>query len=152
MLLSIICRHIRNNFSKNKNLSKNLSTNINKKAFSTFYTKNHEWIKIEDNKGTIGITNYAQEELGDIVFADFEDNIKVDRGEVIGNVESVKAASDIFAPVDCHVIEVNTKLEETPDLINQKPESDGWIVKVEILNDDRDELLNKEEYDDLINK
>ena len=136
MLLSILCNHMGKNFSK--------------RTFSTFYTKNHEWIKIEDKKGTIGITDYAQEQLGDIIYAEFEEGITVDKGEVLGNLESVKATSDVFAPVDCSVIEVNEEINDNPEIINHQAEKDGWMVKVKILNDDRDELLNKDEYDEFV--
>ena len=131
-------------------LSSYMCKQFSKRTFSTFYTKNHEWIKFEDKRGVIGITDYAQEQLGDIVYTEFDDNITIDKGEILGNLESIKATSDVFAPVDCSVIEVNNEIINNPGIINQDAEINGWIIKVEILNDNRDELLNKDEYTEFI--
>ena len=141
MLLSVLCGHMSKNFSK--------------RTFSTFYTKKHEWIKIEDKKGTIGITNHAQEQLGDIVYAEFEDGLTLDKDDVLGNLESVKASSDVFTPVDCSVLEVNPEIMDNPGIINKEAETGGWIVKVELLNHEeinREELLNREEYKKFISE
>ena len=140
MLLRILCNHMHKNFSKRTFPPFSLFS-----SFSTFYTKNHEWIKIEDKKGTIGITEHAQEQLGDIIYAEFEDNITLDKGDVLGNLESVKATSDVFAPVDCRVLEVNDEIHDNPEIINKEAQKNGWIVKVEILNDNKDELLDNGE-------
>ena len=97
------------------------------------YTKDHEWIKLEGEIATIGITNHAQESLGDIVFVDLPDIGKiVTAGGEASVIESVKAASDIYSPVDGEIIEINNKLKDNAALINSEPESDGWIFKVKI--------------------
>lgn len=98
-----------------------------------FYTKDHEWIKIEGNTGTMGISAFAAEQLGDITFIELPKVGKtVKQGEVLCGIESVKAASDIYAPLSGKIIEVNTTLENAPEIINQSPEKDGWIAKIEI--------------------
>lgn len=116
-----------------------------------FFTKDHEWIKIEGNAGTIGITDYAQHQLGDITFVDLPKVGKtVKKGDVLCAIESVKAASDIFAPMAGKVTEVNKKLETEPQLVNQKPESDGWIAKMEISDpSEKSGLMDKSKYETL---
>lgn len=99
----------------------------------TFYTKDHEWIAIDGNNGTMGITDYAQHQLGDITFVELPKVGKtVKKGDVLCGIESVKAASDIFAPMSGKVVEVNKKLDSEPQLVNQSPEKDGWIAKLEL--------------------
>ncbi|KAL1918859.1 uncharacterized protein VTP21DRAFT_2881 [Calcarisporiella thermophila] len=112
------------------------------------YTKDHEWITIEDNVGTIGITDYAQKALGDVVFVEVpEVGTSFERESQIGAIESVKAASDIFAPVSGEVIEVNEALATEPNLVNRSPEQDGWLAKVKMTNSEEiDELLDENEY------
>jgi len=117
-----------------------------------YYTEEHEWLKVEDEKGTIGITDHAQSELGDIVFVDLpEEGEEFSKGDAIGTIEAVKTVSDIYAPVSGEVLEVNETLDEEAEKINQDPYGEGWIVKVK-LNDqsELDELLSAEEYEDLI--
>ncbi|MCF7886590.1 MAG: glycine cleavage system protein GcvH [Candidatus Marinimicrobia bacterium] len=117
-----------------------------------FYTKEHEWIKVEDETGTIGITDYAQEELGDIVFVELpEEGEEVSKGDPIGTIEAVKTVSDIYSPVSGEVIEINNSLEDEAEKINEDPFGEGWIVKLK-LNDksEVDELLSAQEYTDLI--
>jgi glycine cleavage system H protein len=111
------------------------------------YTKTHEWI--DTDNGLVGITNHAQEELGDIVFVDLpEIGKEVKKGDVLLSIESVKAASDIYAPVSGKIVEVNSELDASPELVNEDAEGKGWLVKIEILNpDELDELLTKEEYE-----
>ncbi len=112
------------------------------------YTKDHEWIKIEGNVATIGITDFAQGELGDIVFVDV-DTVDDDlaAGDVFGSVEAVKTVSDLFLPVNGKVIEFNEALEDQPELVNSDPYGEGWIIKLEIAADaDQSELLSAEEY------
>ena len=95
------------------------------------YTKNHEWLDIDGSIVTVGITDYAQKSLGDIVFIELpEIGMIVDVDETLGNIESVKAVSELFCPIPGEVIEVNKDLEETPELINESPYDDGWIVKL----------------------
>jgi len=112
------------------------------------YTKTHEWIELSDGTGTVGITNYAQEKLGDVVYVELPDvGKKVKKGEAVLTVESVKAASDVYSPVDGEVVEVNETLNDNPGLINEDPEGKGWIFKIKVENPSQlDELLSEEEY------
>ncbi|MFB9121142.1 glycine cleavage system protein GcvH [Bergeyella porcorum] len=112
------------------------------------YTKDHEWIKIEGNVATIGITDFAQGELGDIVFVDVDTvDDELAAGDVFGSVEAVKTVSDLFLPVNGKVIEFNEALEDQPELVNSDPYGEGWIIKLEIAADaDQSELLSAEEY------
>ena len=116
------------------------------------YSKDHEWIKIEDGVGTVGITSFAQSELGDIVFIDIDtEGESLEKEEVFGSVEAVKTVSDLFMPVNGKIIEYNSKLDDNPELINSDPYGDGWIVKV-IVSDlsELDELLDAHDYNKLI--
>lgn len=112
------------------------------------YTKDHEWIRIEGNIATIGITEFAQRELGDIVYVDINTVGKeVTQEEVFGTVEAVKTVSDLFMPVTGTVKEVNGKLDANPELVNQDPYGDGWMVKVEIADAAQvDGLLSADDY------
>ena len=114
------------------------------------YTENHEWVLIEGDIATVGITDYAQRELGDIVYIDVDSVGKsLDIDDVFGSVEAVKTVSDLFMPIGGDVIELNIKLESNPELLNQDPYQDGWIVKVK-LNNKNDKLLSPNEYKNLI--
>ncbi|KAA1067253.1 glycine cleavage system H-protein subunit [Puccinia graminis f. sp. tritici] len=114
------------------------------------YTKEHEWVSLDPktNVGTIGITDYAQNSLGDVVFVELpEVSATVSSGELIGAVESVKAASDIFAPVSGTVTEVNTKLADQAGLLNKSPEDEGWLAKIQLSSpQELDNLLSEESY------
>jgi glycine cleavage system H protein len=111
------------------------------------YTKEHEWIKVEGKVGTIGITLYAQEALGDIVFVELpEEGEHFDAGDVLGTIESVKAVSDIYIPISGSIREVNAALEDQPEVVNSDPYGEGWICKVSI--DDESELEDLMEADD----
>lgn len=116
------------------------------------YTKDHEWIKVEGNVGTIGITDYAQGELGDVVFVDIDPDLdSMEKGEAFGTIEAVKTVSDLFAPCSGNVVEINPNLESDPSLINSDPYGEGWLLKVEIDDlADLDELLDSSAYADLI--
>ena len=116
------------------------------------YTKDHEWILVQDNLGTIGITDYAQHELGDVVYVDLpEVGDSFEANEPFGSVESVKAVSEVFCPVGGEVIEVNAKLEEKPELINQSPHQNAWMIKIRITNpEELKELLSAEEYEEYL--
>ena len=116
------------------------------------YTKEHEWINIEDNIGTIGITDYAQSALGDITFVELPgQDAEVEQFEEFVSVESVKAASDIFAPMSGRVIEVNAKLEDAPGMINKHCYTKGWMVKIEISSmDETSNLMTAEEYENYL--
>ena len=116
------------------------------------YTKDHEWIKIEGNIATVGITDFAQGELGDIVFVDVESvDEELNAGDVFGSVEAVKTVSDLYLPVTGKVIEFNDALEDEPELVNNDPYGKGWIIKLEVSADlDQSELLTAEQYQELI--
>lgn len=116
------------------------------------YTNDHEWIKIEGNIALVGITDFAQSELGDIVFIEVETIGEIlNKNEVFGTVEAVKTVSDLFIPVSGKVLEFNNALEDNPELVNDSPYGDGWIVKIEIKNTDEiSDLLDSEAYKSLI--
>ncbi|QQV01640.1 MULTISPECIES: glycine cleavage system protein GcvH [Chryseobacterium] len=116
------------------------------------YTKDHEWIKIEGNTATIGITDFAQGELGDIVYVDVDTvDDEINGGDVFGSVEAVKTVSDLFLPISGKVIEFNSALEDQPELLNSDPYGQGWIIKLEIADGaDQSELLSAEEYQEII--
>ncbi|MBI4811049.1 MAG: glycine cleavage system protein GcvH [Ignavibacteriales bacterium] len=118
------------------------------------YTKDHEWIRVEGGTGTVGITEYAQGELGDVVFVELPAIAKqVKQGESFGTIEAVKAVSDLFAPISGEVIEVNTELEKAPELVNKEPYGKGWIIKLKLINkDELNNLLDSKAYRDLIGK
>ncbi len=110
------------------------------------YTKDHEWVKIEDGVATVGITDFAQGELGDIVYVEIEtEGDELASGEVFGTVEAVKTVSDLFMPVSGEVVEINDKLEANPEVVNEDPYGDGWMIKIKI-SDEGDELLSVDEY------
>ncbi len=113
-----------------------------------FYTKEHEWIKIEGDKATIGITDYAQDTLGDVTFVELpEVNKEVEQFKAFSIVESVKAASDVYAPLSGRVIEINKVLKDSPELINQSPYTDGWFIKIKIKDiKEKDNLMTAEDY------
>lgn len=115
---------------------------------TTYYTDTHEWVRVEGNIAVVGITAHAAEELGELVFAEGKDNgTEVSVGDSVAVVESVKAASDIYAPLSGKVTEFNSQLSEDPTLINKEPEGLGWIVKLEIANkDELSKLLTAEQY------
>lgn len=112
------------------------------------YTSDHEWIKIDGDVATIGITDFAQGELGDIVYVEIEtegDNLA--KGEVFGTVEAVKTVSDLFMPLNGEVIEVNENIESTPESVNDSPYEDGWMIKVKVADlSELDNLLSAEAY------
>ena len=116
------------------------------------YTNDHEWIKIEGNIASVGITDFAQSELGDIVFIEVETiGENLNKNEVFGTVEAVKTVSDLFIPVSGKVLEFNNALEDNPELVNDSPYDDGWIVKIEISNTNEiADLLDSEAYKSLI--
>tara|TARA_B100001564_G_scaffold322774_1_gene302375 strand:+ start:120 stop:500 length:381 start_codon:yes stop_codon:yes gene_type:complete len=116
------------------------------------YTKDHEWISIDGEIATVGITDFAQRELGDIVYVEVEtvgETLEADA--VFGTVEAVKTVSDLFLPVSGEIIEFNASLEETPEDVNSDPYSKGWMIKLKVTNtDDLNELLDSEQYKGLI--
>ena len=112
------------------------------------YTKDHEWVRIEGNVATIGITDFAQGELGDIVFVDVDTvDDDLNGGDVFGSVEAVKTVSDLYLPLSGKVTEFNAALEDAPELLNSDPYGEGWIIKLEIADGaDQSELLSAEDY------
>ncbi|PLX17313.1 MAG: glycine cleavage system protein H [Marinilabiliales bacterium] len=116
------------------------------------YTKDHEWIRVEGEEAFVGITDYAQGELGDIVFLEIEtEGEELAKEEVFGTIEAVKTVSDMFMPVGGEVAEVNEKLEETPEIVNKDPYGEGWLIKVKLTNPSEvDELLDAAAYKNLL--
>ena len=116
------------------------------------YTKDHEWIKIENGIATVGITEFAQGELGDIVYVDVESvDETIDRDEVFGSVEAVKTVSDLFMPLSGEVTAFNEDLEDTPEKVNSDPYGDGWMIKIKISDNSQiDDLLDAAAYKKII--
>lgn len=116
------------------------------------YTKEHEWVSVEGDVGTVGITDYAQHELGDIVYVDLpKPGTGVSQGNTLGSVESVKAVSDIYSPVSGEVIEINTVLADTPEKLNSDPHGDAWLVKLRLTAPDEvKNLLSAADYQSYI--
>src|SRR5437764_14470381 len=117
------------------------------------YAKSHEYVHVEGEVGTVGITDYAQKELGDVVFVELPQvGTQLDQGDELGSIESVKAVSELFAPVSCEVVEVNEALADKPELVNTDPYGDGWMVRMRVTDPtEMDELLmNAEEYEEYI--
>ena len=117
------------------------------------YTKEHEWVRIDDNILTVGITDHAQSELGDIIFIEFPElNQMISKDEPFGTIEAVKTVADLFVPVSGKVIEINEALEDNPDLVNSDCYGQGWIVKITCTDDSQlDDLLDSEKYKEMIN-
>jgi len=117
------------------------------------YTKDHEWIRVEESFAYIGVTDFAQGELGDVVFVEIETKGEnLDKEEVFGTIEAVKTVSDMFMPVSGEVIEINPKIEDEPELVNKDPYGEGWLINISITDSSElDELLTPEQYNDLIN-
>ena len=110
------------------------------------YTKDHEWVKIDGDVATVGVTDFAQGELGDIVYVEVEtEGESLDAGEVFGTVEAVKTVSDLFMPVSGEVIEVNGELESNPEIVNSDPYGEGWMIKIKI-SDQGGHLISAEDY------
>lgn len=116
------------------------------------YTKDHEWIRLENDEAYVGITDYAQGELGDIVFIEIETlGEHLEQEEVFGTVEAVKTVSDLFMPVSGDIIKINDKLEEKPDLVNKDPYGEGWLIKVKVDDIEQvNNLLDAESYKKMI--
>ena len=116
------------------------------------YTKEHEWVSVENNIATIGITDHAQGQLGDIVFVELPElESKINQDDTFGVVEAVKTVADLFAPVSGNIVETNTLLEESPDLINSDPYGSGWVIKVAIESlEEYENLMSDESYEDFI--
>ena len=115
------------------------------------YTNDHEWILIEDDLATVGITDFAQGELGDIVYVEIEKiGANFSKEEVFGSVEAVKTVSDLFMPVGGEIIDINELLNEKPELVNDDPYGQGWMIKIKLNSSDTSDLLNSEQYKKLV--
>ena len=116
------------------------------------YTNDHEWVKIEDGIATIGITHFAQGELGDIVYVEVDTiGESLDKEEVFGSVEAVKTVSDLFMPISGEIIEFNESLESNPEKVNENPYENGWMIKIKVSNiSELDDLLSPEDYENTI--
>ena len=116
------------------------------------YTEDHEWVKVDGDIATIGITDHAQSELGDIIFIEFPKiNDQIDKTEPFGTIEAVKTVADLFAPLSGKILEINKALEDSPELVNSDAYGEGWIVKVSVDNlDQLNDLLSSENYEKLI--
>lgn len=116
------------------------------------YTKEHEWVRVEGDTGTVGITDHAQNELGDIVYVDVpKTGTKVEQGNSLGSVESVKAVSDIFSPVSGEIVEVNAALADAPEKLNQDPHGEGWLVKIRLAKpEESGGLMSAAEYQEYV--
>jgi len=116
------------------------------------YTKDHEWVRVEGNIGIIGVTDYAQGELGDVVFIDIDPDLKeISKGNSFGTIEAVKTVGDLFAPFNGNVTEINKKLGDSPETVNTDPYGEGWMIKAEIKNlADLNDLLDASAYKVLI--
>ncbi len=116
------------------------------------YSKDHEWIRVEGDVCTIGITDYAQGELGDVVYVEMpETGSSISKGESFGTIEAVKAVSEVYSPVSGEVVEINDKLEGEPALVNQSPYGDGWMIKLKLTNpDELSDLMDAAAYKEMI--
>jgi len=116
------------------------------------YTKEHEWVAVDGNIATVGITDYAQGELGDVVFVDIDPNLQaVEQNKNFGTIEAVKTVSELYAPCSGKVVEMNPKLADSPELVNSDPYGEGWMIKIEIANSDElNALLDSASYNHLI--
>ena len=116
------------------------------------YSKDHEWLRVEGDNAYIGITEFAQGELGDIVFVDVDtEGEELEKEEVFGSIEAVKTVSDLFMPINGEVLSFNKKLEDEPELINTDPYGEGWVIKIAISDvTELDELLDASEYQELV--
>ncbi|MCK4879274.1 MAG: glycine cleavage system protein GcvH [Bacteroidales bacterium] len=116
------------------------------------YTAEHEWIRVEGDEIVVGVTDFAQGELGDVVFVEIETvGEALSKGDTFGTIEAVKTVSDLYMPVDGEVIEVNTALEDTPELINSEPFDDGWMIRIKMADPSQlDDLISANEYNNLI--
>lgn len=125
---------------------------VARRMFGTrYFTDSHEWVEIENNIATVGITNHAQESLGDVIFVGLPSvGDQLTAKQVLGDVESVKAASDIYTPVGGKVVAVNEKAKDEPKLLNESAEKDGWLIKVDATGASVEGLMSKEQYDEFL--
>eukprot|EP00386_Alphamonas_edax_P015571 GDKI01047509.1.p1 GENE.GDKI01047509.1~~GDKI01047509.1.p1 ORF type:complete len:157 (+),score=46.93 GDKI01047509.1:94-564(+) len=123
-----------------------LASQLRPFASGTFYTKSHEWLRVEDQEAVLGVTDFAQNQLGEVVFVDLPDGGKrVKKGQTVCSVESVKAVGEVYAPVSCEVLSSNAKLSSEPKLVNDDPEGEGWMVRLKLAGP-LDGLLDRQAY------
>jgi glycine cleavage system H protein len=117
-----------------------------------YYTEDHEWIRVDGNTATVGITDFAQSELGDIVFVETEfEGTELDQGDVFGTVEAVKTVSELFMPVSGTIVDVNDDLQSAPEKVNDEPYGGGWMIRIEMSDESElDELMNADVYADTV--
>mgnify|MGYP005844454763 FL=1 len=117
------------------------------------YTEDHEWLRVEGDTATVGVTDFAQGELGDVVFVEIEtEGEELDKGETFGTVEAVKTVSDLFMPVGGEVSEVNEELADEPELVNKDPYGKGWMVKIKMADtSEADDLMSADDYEKMVN-
>jgi glycine cleavage system H protein len=116
------------------------------------YAKSHEYVHVEGDVGTVGITDYAQKELGDVVFVELPQvGTQLEQGDELGSIESVKAVSELFSPVSGEVVEINETLAEKPELVNTDPYGDGWMIRIRLTtHEEVDELMTADDYEDYV--
>ncbi len=116
------------------------------------YTSEHEWVRVEDDEAVIGITDFAQGELGDVVFVEIEtEGESLSKGDTFGTIEAVKTVSDLYMPVDGEVVEVNPALEDSPEVVNSQPYGDGWMIRIKLSDSSQlEELMDARAYQELI--
>lgn len=116
---------------------------------SFYYTKDHEWVKIDENEATVGITDFAQKQLGDVVYVELpQSGVQLEFHQSFGVIESVKAVSDIYSPISGEVIEINQELNDSPELVNEDPHDKGWIIRIKIKDEgELDKLMSASEYE-----
>jgi len=119
-----------------------------------FYTEDHEWLKVEGNEAIIGVTDFAQDQLGDIVYIEVETvGETIEKGETFGTIEAVKTVSDMFMPVSGEILEFNPGIESSPEVVNKDPYGEGWIVKIKMTNPAQvNDLLKADKYKELVDK
>jgi glycine cleavage system H protein len=118
------------------------------------YTKDHEWIRVNGNEAIVGVTDFAQSQLGDVVFIEIETlGETLDKEEVFGTIEAVKTVSDMFMPVSGEIVAINDKLADTPELVNKDPYGDGWMIKIKVADPSQlNDLLSAEQYKGIVNE
>ena len=116
------------------------------------YAKSHEWVRLEGTTGYIGITDFAQSELGDVVYIDITANVgdELNAGDVFGSIDAVKTVSDVYMPVSGKIIEINTIINDAPETVNSDPFGDGWMIKVEVSDPDTSKLMDSATYSDMV--
>jgi glycine cleavage system H protein len=116
------------------------------------YAKSHEWLRLEGNTGYIGITDFAQSELGDVVYIDITANVgdELNAGDVFGSIDAVKTVSDVYMPVSGKIVEINSVINDSPESVNSDPFGEGWMIKIEVSDPDTSKLMDSAAYSDMV--